>query len=249
MKIIDGKIYKITNLINNKCYIGQTVQDVFVRFQDHILNSKKEKPKYLIAKAIKKYGKENFKIEQIDMANTQKELNLLEGVYISWFKSMYNQNGYNIKNIIDGKGKHSQETKDKISKKHRGISGKKSSSKYCGVHFYQNKWRAIYYYNNKINHLGSFLIEEDAAKAHDIAEIKINPEAVLNFPELREQYLKKEIIITKHNRKKSNSNIIGVSFCNTRKKWLFYKKNIKKRFNNKEEAENFARNYYVNIKR
>ena len=49
-----GYIYKITNLINNKIYIGQTIRDVQIRWKEH-LRSKDEAP---IHKAIRKYGKE-----------------------------------------------------------------------------------------------------------------------------------------------------------------------------------------------
>ena len=65
-------IYKATNLINNKTYIGQTVLDLKTRRRQHE-NSYKYKNCYAFSKAIKKYGKENFKQEIIDTA-TEAEL-------------------------------------------------------------------------------------------------------------------------------------------------------------------------------
>ena len=53
-------IYKATKLINNKTYIGQTVLDLKIRRRQHE-NSYKYKNCYAFSKAIKKYGKENFK--------------------------------------------------------------------------------------------------------------------------------------------------------------------------------------------
>ena len=64
-------IYKITNLINGKKYIGQTVNSVEKRFNDH---SNPNNDCYL-GRAIRKYGKENFKVELVCKANSLKELN------------------------------------------------------------------------------------------------------------------------------------------------------------------------------
>ena len=54
-------VYKITNKINNKCYIGESV-DVFKRFSDH-KNPKNLKTHYKIYRAFAKYGIKNFTFE------------------------------------------------------------------------------------------------------------------------------------------------------------------------------------------
>lgn len=254
-KKIYGYIYKITNLVNGKIYIGQTVRGIKPRFQSHFDYSKTNKIHSAIAFAIKKYGKEKFIIEEIDVAYNQKELNLIEGVYMSWFKSLA-PNGYNIKEVIDGKGKCSKETKEKMrikanrpdrieqyknqGKKTRGKS-RGGKSKYCGVNIHHNTWIARIIINNKRIHLGTFTTEEDAAKAKDIAEIKLNPDAILNFPELQKQYLNNEIIVNKCKRNKSNSNVIGVSFCNSKNCWRVRLKGFKEeRFKEQIDAENYG---------
>jgi hypothetical protein len=81
-------IYKITNLINGKIYIGQT-KSVGIRFKCYWGSGK------LIRLAIKKYGKENFKKEIIEECNTKEELNIRE---IFWIKELNTKapNGYNI---------------------------------------------------------------------------------------------------------------------------------------------------------
>ena len=62
-----GYIYKITNRLNQKAYIGKTIYTVEERWQEHIRDSKrdrcKDRPLY---RAMNKYGIENFSIEQID---------------------------------------------------------------------------------------------------------------------------------------------------------------------------------------
>ena len=57
-----GYIYKITNLINNKLYIGQTKKTIEERFKAHIKVARQHKNRYLYD-AMNKYGYENFKIE------------------------------------------------------------------------------------------------------------------------------------------------------------------------------------------
>ncbi len=166
--------------------------------------------------------------------------------------------GYNITNIINGRGMMNKLTKEKLSKKanephrinhiinlgkqNRGISRKNSKSKYCGVSFCKGKWKAVFNLGNKKIYLGTFSIEEEAAKARDITEIKhTGKDAILNFPELREQYLNNEIIVNKCIKiKKSNSNILGVSFYSKENKWVYRNKHIMKRFKTLEEVENYA---------
>jgi len=95
-----GLIYKITNLINNKIYIGQTVRSLQDRFRGHINqaeSNKKSKDKMVLCRAIQKYGKDNFIIEEIDKASSQEELNDLEIYYICKYDSLAkNGKGYNI---------------------------------------------------------------------------------------------------------------------------------------------------------
>ena len=88
-----GFIYKITNKVNGKSYIGQTIQNVKERFYQHcatkcsqaILNM-------VIHKAINKYGKSNFTIEVIEEVEST-NLNDRERYWIRYYDS-YN-NGYN----------------------------------------------------------------------------------------------------------------------------------------------------------
>lgn len=57
-------IYKITNLINNKCYIGKTERTINERWKEHLKKSKSlDLPLY---RALNKYGIDNFQIEQIE---------------------------------------------------------------------------------------------------------------------------------------------------------------------------------------
>ena len=98
----EGFIYKITNTVNDKCYIGQTIVDIELRFRRHISDSNANKDDGMyIHKAIKKYGAENFsllelvKVESLDLYDLQTKLNNLECHYIEELSTLV-PNGYNI---------------------------------------------------------------------------------------------------------------------------------------------------------
>lgn len=98
-------IYKLTNKINNKKYIGQTYRIPEERWDDHRRNAGQHNTP--IANAIKKYGWDNFKAEVIDTAVTQKEANEKERYWISYFKTcieVYGKEaqGYNLTPGGDG---------------------------------------------------------------------------------------------------------------------------------------------------
>lgn len=88
-------VYKITNCINNKIYIGATTLTIEDRFKSHI-NACCNGGKLTLYKAMRKYGWINFKIELLDSsANTIEELNKLESKYIIKFNSLDKNIGYN----------------------------------------------------------------------------------------------------------------------------------------------------------
>lgn len=84
-------IYLVTNLINGKQYVGQTVQDLKKRWQGHQHGSSCR----VLSQAINKYGKDNFKIEVLDKAKTIDDLNTLEIKYINKLNTI-SPNGYNL---------------------------------------------------------------------------------------------------------------------------------------------------------
>lgn len=84
-----GYIYKTTNLINDKIYIGQKHSNTFL--ENKYLGSG-----YLLKKAITKYGKENFKVEFLESANSKIELDRKEIQYIALYNSTDSDIGYNI---------------------------------------------------------------------------------------------------------------------------------------------------------
>jgi group I intron endonuclease len=84
-------IYKITNLVTNKIYIGQTVMPLKRRWAVH----KCAKRKSPLTSSIMKHGVVNFKIEEICKASSKEELAKLEIYYIRHFDCLYPK-GYNL---------------------------------------------------------------------------------------------------------------------------------------------------------
>ena len=134
-------IYKTTNLINGKIYIGQHKTD---NMSDGYLGSGK-----LIIQAIKKYGRQNFKRIILQTVETRQQANNVQKHYIKLFNTQ--QSGYNIhqggtgfsselnpqkldpkfgeRNPMFGR-KHTEQVKQRISKLNSGrLVGDKNPSK------------------------------------------------------------------------------------------------------------------------
>lgn len=123
-------IYKITNCVNHKIYIGKTTKTIEERFQRHTYNHKNQNT-YLY-KSMRKYGIENFSIEIIE------ETHSLDEREIFWIESLKPE--YNMTKGGEGgdtstspnyiKGiKKSHEQRMPSSYASYGMLGKKQSQK------------------------------------------------------------------------------------------------------------------------
>lgn len=114
-------VYKATNKINDKSYIGQTVHSLRQRKYQHDSTALSARDTTYFHRAIKKYGSENFSWEIIhDNISNIEELNKLEIFYIGYYNTF--KNGYNLTfggSSISG-FKHSKESKKKMSEAHKG---------------------------------------------------------------------------------------------------------------------------------
>lgn len=88
-------VYKITNNINGKIYIGITEKTICQRFKEHVWAANRGARPYPLYKAILKYGAQNFSIEQIDVAANRDELRKKEIFYIAKYKANIPGVGYN----------------------------------------------------------------------------------------------------------------------------------------------------------
>lgn len=200
-----GYIYKITNLVNDKIYIGQTKQDPNKRWSNHKSKARKKKNRknMAITNSIAQYGEEKFIFEVIDYADSPEKLNELEEYYIIKLNSLC-PNGYNIQSNVTKQYVWKEDVyMNKINKKY-----KNASSKYLGVRLNKNKWMVSFEFNKNCIHVGFYNTEIEAAMARDIEVLKDKYLGLyqLNFPELRDKYLNNEItILTSSERSKEET--------------------------------------------
>lgn len=104
-------IYRITNIITQKVYIGYTSFDIKIRFKQHIILSKNKKQKSHLQSSIAKYGVDNFIIQSIYQSKEQDyTMNVMEPYFIKEYDS-YGNNGYNETPGGEGRKHYTKEQK------------------------------------------------------------------------------------------------------------------------------------------
>lgn len=101
-------IYKSTNKITGKIYIGQTTKSLEQRIKGHLNESKIDKNRPFLS-SINKYGIDNFTFEEIDFTNNLDDLNDKEIYWIDFYQSI-SPNGYNVTG--GGQGKKMKPTEE-----------------------------------------------------------------------------------------------------------------------------------------
>lgn len=173
-----GYIYKITNHLNQKAYIGKTIYTVEERWQEHIRDSKrdrcKDRPLY---RAMNKYGIENFSIEQIEKVEV-KNLSNREIYWIEYYHTF--SNGYNATLGGDGKilydydliadlireGKTSKEICDEIGccVDVVRLVAKKYNLSITGTNLFTQSSKKVQQYDKQGNLISEFNSYADAAR-------------------------------------------------------------------------------------
>jgi len=107
-------IYKATNMIDGKAYIGKTINPLWQRKSEHLSQSKYRNKIYYFQNAIRKYGIGNFRWEILTETDSESKLNVLEKFYIACYRKMGVL--YNLTDGGEGLSgyRHTEETKQKI---------------------------------------------------------------------------------------------------------------------------------------
>lgn len=133
-----GYIYKITNLINGKIYIGQTIKTLEWRWLKHQKDSigNKYQIDTKFARAIRKYGVDNFQIEEIEHLEncTRKQLTEREHYWV--FELHTIENGYNVQDplVSCGGNTYAGKTEDEMLDIKEKIRQTKLSGKNPNAH-------------------------------------------------------------------------------------------------------------------
>lgn len=115
-----GLVYKATNIVNNKVYVGQTIVGLKTRRENHVNAALAERDNNYFHNSIRKHGKDNFEWEIIGYANSKSELNDLEISYIKKLKSF--ETGYNLTEGGGGMTSYviTEEHRKNLSESHKG---------------------------------------------------------------------------------------------------------------------------------
>lgn len=120
-------IYRITNNVNGKVYVGWTSRDPLIRFEEH---QKTLKPKYqdrsAISYAIEKYGVDSFTFEIVYQSYDYDHSREIETHFIIECNSLLEGWGYNI----DNGGTGHKRTASTIEKHRAAIKGRKQSAEH-----------------------------------------------------------------------------------------------------------------------
>lgn len=120
-------IYLITNLINNKKYIGWTSRDPLNRYKEHQRTNKpKNQDRSLISYALEKYGVDNFSFQILYQTLDLPHSKLMEQHFVSEHDSLTEQWGYNI----DKGGNGHKRSASTIEKHRKKILGRKQTEEH-----------------------------------------------------------------------------------------------------------------------
>lgn len=194
-------VYKFTNLINGKGYIGKSCR-IERRYQEHLNGVvwRTTGKKSAISKAIAKYGIENFSFEILYSFDNPEEMNIAEMSSIKNHNTL-SPNGYNFRCEIDGKCHVHEDTKQKLSKIGQGLRHAKKElikSPYIGVlPCCSTKHKMTYRVCVRIAHkikTKTFYTEIEAAEAYDKMVIYLyGKDARINFEDSRESYINENL--------------------------------------------------------
>lgn len=110
-----GQIYKITNLLNGKLYIGRTMRSVDRRWREHVKDAgSRIRCISPLHRAINKYGESNFSVEILVQCLDSQAFDFWEKFYIENLNTL-SPAGYNLTSGGDGLYGLSEETRQKIS--------------------------------------------------------------------------------------------------------------------------------------
>ena len=193
-------IYKVTNLVNNKIYIGQTVKHPQQRFEEYC------NAKYLLGKAVAKYGKENFSLEIIEYTEN---FNERERFWIDFYDSGVPK-GYNI--MYGEQFISFSQQEEIIQELYNGLTYKEIAKKYnVGIGLVSGINNGSKYFNSSYDYPIKVFSQRDLTKekVSEIEQLMLNfSKTIQEFTEENQEYHRTTLfMINKGEHKYSNKNL------------------------------------------
>lgn len=115
-----GIVYRATNKVNGKVYVGITTTALSKRIKGHISSGNNPKKVYKFQRAIRKYGIDSFAFDIIVECLSKEDLCASEVFYINLYQASSQDNGYNLTSGGEGGTHFSEESKQKLRISHLG---------------------------------------------------------------------------------------------------------------------------------
>ncbi len=196
-------VYKITNLVNNKIYIGKTCKNIKNRFESHKIAAIKKTPGdyFYIHRAMNYYGIDNFIIEELASFNTDQEAKDAETLYIKQFNSKDKSIGYNLTNGGDGVSgcKWPEESRKKFSNSKKGKCLGKDNP------FYGKKHTKEYKQKMSIKRQEMYLSNKEKIDEQNIKQCKFTRDECL---EIQTKYLTKQYSMKRLSEEYNNCGLV-----------------------------------------
>jgi group I intron endonuclease len=114
-------VYQVTNLVNNKIYVGKTRRKVARRWHEHVYDAITDTKRYFY-KAVRKYGESGFSVRTLEEAETNDAAAEIEKFWIRFFSSSNPKFGYNGTEGGDGSAgyRHTPEAIAKMREAKKG---------------------------------------------------------------------------------------------------------------------------------
>lgn len=184
-------IYKITNIINNKIYIGSaSFYDKRKGTHLTMLRNNTHKNKYL-QYSYNKHGKSNFKFEIIEHVGSQKELLVREQYWLNFTKCYNREIGYNISKIAGSNlgNKMSEDSKKKIGDFWRGKKFSKERIEEIRKNRTLEQGKIINVFDNNMKLLYTFESMSEASRNLKVSIASISKQCKKGFNTKKVKYI------------------------------------------------------------
>lgn len=126
-------IYLLTNTVNGKRYVGQTITSLKTRINRHKATAKSNPGCMAISAAIAKYGWEAFDVDVLSVGHGDRKRDEKEAYWIAKLQTHVSQGGYNLEWASTTLGGHSDETRKRMSDVAKANPHNQNMMEYCST--------------------------------------------------------------------------------------------------------------------